>query len=132
MKRNLLLVIFLVPVLFSCHKDEFKIDPNNLLIGVWNQSDYQGNVIVYARQKGFADNPCYKFNIDGTLVERKNSGFCGTPPVSYADYNGSWTMLNDTLMQITSGYWGGTSTYKLEINLVTTDSLKVTYVFDSK
>jgi hypothetical protein len=132
MKRNLLLVIFLVPVLFSCHKDEFKIDPNNLLIGVWNQSDYQGNVIVYARQKGFADNPCYKFNIDGTLVERKNSGFCGTPPVSYADYDGSWTMLNDTLMQITSGYWGGTSTYKLEINLVTTDSLKVTYVFDSK
>ena len=131
MKRIILLLI-LLPVLFSCKKDEFKIDPDNLLIGVWNQSGYQGNTMVYSRQNDFVQNSCIKFNADGTLLERKNAGWCGTPPISYADYDGDWMMLNDTIIQITSGYWGGTMTYMLDIESVTRDSLKIAQVYDRK
>jgi len=119
-------------VLYACRKDELKIDPDNLLIGVWNYAEYQQNTIVFARQQAFTQNPAYKFNADGTLTERKNAGWCGTPPVSYADYAGTWTIVNDTLLQINDGYWGGTTSYKLDIESVTRDSLKINMVYENK
>jgi hypothetical protein len=130
MKKSLLFVLLLSPLLFSCQKDKFVVDPDNPLPGIWSQSDYVENVIVYTRQDEFTDNPCYKFNADGTLLERKNAGFCGTPPITYSDYDGSWSMLNDTIIQITSAYWGGTMTYKLDIESVTDNTLKVVAIYE--
>ena len=127
MKRLALLSVFLVFLFISCTKEEIKIDQDNLLIGIWIYSNFQDNTAIYTRDQEFTDNHCYKFNSDGTLNERKNSGWCGTPPISYADYTGSWSVLNDTLIQIKVGYWGGTMSYKLDIESVSTDSLKVQY-----
>jgi hypothetical protein len=125
MIRLSLILILLSTLSYSCSKDEIKIDPDNLLIGVWNYSTFQDNTIVYTRNQNFADVNCYKFNTDGSLVERKNSGFCGTPPISYANYTGSWTMVNDTLVKINVGYWGGTMTYKLDIEFLDSNTLKI-------
>jgi hypothetical protein len=125
MKKLYILTIILFSLLVSCTKDEIKIDPNNLLIGTWNYAGYSNNVSIYARSLSFSDNYCYQFNSDGTLVERSISGWCATPPVSYANYDGTWTVLNDTLIQIQVEYWGGTRDYKLGINSVTRDSLKI-------
>ena len=47
-------------IISSCKKDEIKIDPNNLLIGTWNYSDYQDNAMVYIRSGKFIDNRGYK------------------------------------------------------------------------
>jgi hypothetical protein len=124
MKKIYLLLFFLI-LSFSCSKDEIRIDPDNLLLGVWSYSEYQNDAAVFNRSQDFIDNHCYKFNSDGTLIERKNSGWCGTPPVTYADYNGTWTILNDTLVHVTVGYWGGTMTYKLDIESLNNSSLKV-------
>lgn len=125
MKRLALLILFLSSLLYSCKKDEIRIDPDNLLIGVWIYSDYQENSAIFARNQVFADNHCYRFNPDGTLTERKNAGWCGTPPITYADYQGSWTVLNDTLIRIDVGYWGGSMSYKLDIESLSPLSLKV-------
>jgi hypothetical protein len=125
MKRLSLILILISTLSYSCSKDEIRIDPDNLLIGVWNYSTFQENALVYTRNQEFTDINCYKFNSDGSLVERKNSGFCGTPPISYADYTGRWTMLNDTLVKINVGYWGGTMTYKLDIEFLDSKILKV-------
>jgi len=127
MKRLALLSFSLCFLFTSCTKEEIKIDQDNLLIGIWIYSDFQDNTAIYTRDQEFVDNHCYKFNNDGTLNERKNSGWCGTPPISYADYTGSWSVLNDTLIQIKVGYWGGTMSYKLDIESVSADSLKVQY-----
>lgn len=125
MKKISLILIFISSLFYSCSKDEIKIDPDNLLIGVWNYSDYQNNASIFTRSQEFIDNHCYRFNADGSLIERKNAGWCGTPPISYADYQGSWTILNDTLINIIVGYWGGTMTYKLDIESLNSNSLKV-------
>lgn len=125
MKRTSLLVVILIPLLFSCHEDEIKIDRDNLLIGTWNFSVYQDNIAVYTRSLEFSENHAYKFNPNGTLLERKIAGFCGTPPISYTNYDGSWTILNDTLLEINSEYWGGTTLYKLDVESVSENSLKV-------
>jgi len=125
MKRISVISILAISIFCSCSKNEISIDPDNLLIGVWNYSEYTDNAMVFKRSQEFKDINCYRFNTDGTLTERKNSGWCGTPPVSYADYQGSWTMLNDTLIRINVGYWGGTMTYKLDVEFLDANSLKV-------
>jgi hypothetical protein len=129
MKKALLTVSLLI-IIVACSKDNIQIDPDNLLIGVWNYSDYSGNSAVYSRSNDFNDGPCYKFNSDGTMTERKNAGWCGTPPISYADYPGTWTILDDTLIQISVGYWGGTIDYKLDIESIDSKILKVTLVYE--
>lgn len=124
MKNTSLLIILFVLLFTSCKKDEIKIDPNNQLLGIWNVSEYVGNATVYKRSTAFVDEYGYEFKSDGTLVERQNSGWCGTPPITYADYAGSWSAINDTLIQVEVGYWGGTMTYQLDIESVDAEYLK--------
>lgn len=128
MKKVFLPIIFLSFLISGCSKENISIDPDNLIIGIWNYSDYQDNTSIFTRNNEFINNHCYQFNSDGTLTERKNSGWCGTPPISYADYSGTWTILNDKLIQINVGYWGGTTSYKLNIEAVDSKSLKTSYV----
>lgn len=132
MKKIYLLLILLIPVSWSCSKDKLEIDGNNLLIGVWNYSDYKDNSAVFIRSSEFADNHCYKFNSNGTLVERKNSGWCGTPPISYADYEGTWSVQNDTIITIKVDYWGGVTTYSLDIESVNENTLEVVTLLEIK
>jgi len=128
MKKISLIITLLITLSYSCSKDELEIDSDNLLIGVWSYSDFQNNATIYNRSMEFTENHCYKFNSDGSLLERKNSGWCGTPPISYADYQGSWKILNDTLIEVVVGYWGGDMSYKLDIESVTASSLKIVYI----
>jgi hypothetical protein len=125
MKRLALPILFLSSLFYSCTKDEIRVDPDNLMIGVWIFSDYQENATIFTRNQVFTDTHCYRFNQDGTLTERKNAGWCGTPPISHADYEGSWTVLNDTLIRVDVGYWGGSMSYKLDIESLSPLSLKV-------
>ena len=125
MKIYYILTLVLCSLLLSCTKEEIKIDPDNLLIGTWDYTGYHNNMSIYTRSLDFSDNHCYRFNSDGTLVERNISGWCATPPVSYDNYDGTWTILNDTLIQIHVEYWGGMRDYKMGINSVDRDSLKI-------
>ena len=126
--KNLIIICTLLFIALGCSKDNIQIDPDNLLIGVWNYSDFNNNDNIYIRSNEFIENHCYKFNSDGTMTEKKNSGWCGTPPISYADYPGTWNIINDTLIQISVGYWGGITKYKLDIQSLDSNVLKVSYV----
>jgi hypothetical protein len=112
----------------SCTKDEIEFDKDNLLPGVWNFSGTNLNVNVYARAREFTQTHCYKFNADGSLIERNFSGWCGTPPASYSDYQGSWSVVNDTLVNVKVDYWGGKTRYNLDIVSVSADSFKVIWL----
>jgi hypothetical protein len=54
------------------------------------------------------------FKSDQSFVERKNSGWCGTPPISYGDFKGIWS-IQDSTINITVGYWGGRVDYQWKI-----------------
>ena len=130
--KKLIVIVSLLIIIAGCSKESIQIDTDNLLIGVWNYYDFSDNATVYTRSNDFVDGPCYQFNNDGTMTERKNAGWCGTPPISYADYPGTWTILNDTLIQISVGYWGGTINYKLDIVSIDSDILKASFVYEDK
>lgn len=118
MKNTSLIIILFVILFTSCKKDDTNFDPNNKLIGIWNVSEYVGNSTVYNRSTAFIDEYGYEFKSGGTLVERQNAGWCGTPPITYADYAGTWSVINDTLIQVEVAYWGGISTFQLDIESV--------------
>jgi hypothetical protein len=132
MKKNFIILILISSLFSFCTKDEIKINPNNLLIGIWDFSDYQDNAIIFTRSREFIDNYCYKFNSDGTLIERNIAGRCATPPVSYTDYRGRWTILNDTLIHLNVEYFDISGSYKLDIEAVTLNSLKIIFIGDSR
>lgn len=129
MKRSAFIILLISIIPGSCSKNDVRIDPDNLLIGVWNHSEFKDNTYIYTRSQEFIDDHCYKFNNDGTLVERKNSGWCGTPPVTYGDYSGTWSIINDTLIQVTSGYWGGSLSYMLDIESLDSETLKIVFIY---
>jgi len=131
--RRILLILILCGIFFTnCESEHFEIDTNNLLIGTWVRSDFNDQTTIYKRDDKFTDNYCYNFKSDGTLIERQNSGFCGTPPISYADYSGIWEILNDTLIRVKVGYWGGKMSYRLDIESVDQTTLKVVVLRDSE
>jgi hypothetical protein len=130
MKRILIITPLILFLLTSCSKDEINIDPGNPIIGTWTFKGYQDDVYIYERNSGFIENQCYRFEDDGSLTVRQNSGFCGTPPITYANYPGTWSVINDTLVQVQTGYWGGELRYKLDIESVDPKALKMKFVYD--
>jgi len=125
MNKKFLIFIFICSLISCCSRDEIKIDQDNLLIGIWNYSGQEVNTTVFTRSMEFADKHCYRFNADGTLIERSITGWCATPPVSYTNYTGFWTQVNDTLINVNVAFYDGMRTYKLDIEAVGTNSLKL-------
>ncbi|MFN8240779.1 MAG: hypothetical protein U0X39_08520 [Bacteroidales bacterium] len=132
MNKHILLILLAVFTV-SCQKEKITIDPDNLLLGTWQYSDYSGDMSVYTRNESFdKDKPGYTFKPDGTLVERKNSGFCGTPPITYADYDGTWVPESDSVILVNVGYWGGQMTYRLKIADINEHSLYVRHIYSEQ
>lgn len=115
MKKNAIvlfsLIIFLVT---SC--EETPVAPNGEsygivkgtgLNGVWIDPVYENEQISYSRASEFHEGLAgIAFNANGEFKERANAGFCGTPPIHYSEYDGSWAMEND-LVDVEVAFWGG-------------------------
>ncbi len=113
-------------VLLSCKKDDIRNENNlNDLIGSWVDPSYNENQIEFEKSAELKDNEYgFTFMADGEFIERKNSGWCGTPPISYADFDGTW-MINDSIINITVAYWGGEIDYRWKIVVLHDKKLKV-------
>lgn len=125
MKKISTYIIIIGLMLLSCSKKEDVKDyGDSLLLGTWSYSFYEGDLTVYTRTPDFIESDGIKFKADGTLIQRKNAGWCGTPPVTYANYDGTWSRINDTIIEIKAPYWGGTTTSRFDIEYVSSYTLK--------
>lgn len=114
----------------SCEKEKISLEADHLLPGIWTFTEYHENIMVFTRSSELINEHCYSFRDDGTLTERKNSGWCGTPPISYANFAGTWQIVNDTLINIEVGYWGGITSYKLDLEYLDPQILKFKEVYE--
>jgi hypothetical protein len=99
-----LLVIPLLALLLctSCLSTEPEI-PDPAYAGAWvyENSDPETNIRTYARRDTLdGDNSGYSFEPDGLLLFR-TSGWCGTPPLSFYNLEGSWVEIGETELRIT-------------------------------
>ena len=122
---RLIILLFAFSII-ACEKNIDNTTPeNDHLIGSWFNPQYNDSIVTFERSEGLADSEySFSFNEDNTFIERKNAGWCGTPPISYADFNGSWTK-NDSNIEISVEYWGGTADYTWKIVSIDELTLKI-------
>ena len=117
----------------ACEKEQVDLEAlgeNTGIIGTWVESGYAEDLTLL--QRGDQLDPSkygFTFKEDGTFDERKNAGWCGTPPISYETYEGSWVALSDSLIEITVGYWGGTMNYQIRIVSLGAEELRIRYLY---
>lgn len=112
---KILLLLFVISHIGCEETIEPKIDNSSPLIGSWINPQYMNTLWRYERANALQnDGPGFTLKPEGLIVERKNSGFCGTPPINYANYDGTWNK-KDSLITINVDYWGGKTDYQWKV-----------------
>ena len=108
--KKLTFALLLTLASISCQKITDPVEAGNPeLIGSWIDPQYTDTIITYTRAGDLVENQYgITFKPGNKLIERQNSGWCGTPPIVTADYEGTWTW-NDSIVNISVGYCGGTA-----------------------
>ncbi len=114
----LLLIVFTVCA-------SFKIDTNNL-IGTWV---YHGEKAAYAKQRSIPKGRCFIFKKGGKLIVRQNAGWCGTPPITYRNFEGSWELTSDSTIRLSYKNWIDTTTTEWKVSSLTKRWLKMKPIF---
>ena len=135
MKRLVLMIfpalICGIALMTGCEKQEPNLEEFDNIICCWANPVYEYDiypeaVICYERVETLpANSPSIKFLKNGTLIERKNAGWCGTPPITYSDFSGKWQIKNINNLKIDVAYLGGMEHKTWKIINVTNDSLKI-------
>lgn len=125
----------ILAVLFTASCAEMNMETallgeNADILGTWVEESLEDEVTRMARAESLAADK-YGFTIlgDGAFIERKNAGWCGTPPISYENFEGTWEALSDSLLEITVGYWGGTINYQMRIVSLDEQNLRIRYLY---
>ena len=131
MKKVLLLTVLLF--LASCEdlfREKESLGDNAEIIGTWVQAGFEEDVTLFDRS-AFLDSVKYGFIIreNGTFVERKNAGWYENSPAGYANFEGTWEALSDSLLEITVGYWGGSMSYQMRIVFLNQVRLGIRYLY---
>ena len=126
-------LLMLLGLLLSCEKatDETEqLGENATVLGTWVEDSYQDDRLWLVRAE-VLDPSRYGFTLrgDGRFIEHKNAGWCGTPPITYANYAGTWEALSDSLLEVTVGYWGGTMNYQIRIVSLDGAKLAIRYLY---
>lgn len=117
------LLIFIL-IFTSCSKDYDLEEGTSVgLMGSWTQRSVDNSVITYQKVNTLPGNDYgISFRSDHSFIERKNAGWCGTPPITYGDFSGSWT-LRDSTINIRVAYWGGEAEYQWKLISLSADQL---------
>lgn len=126
MRNYSLLLILIIPIFYACDKTEEPISGQKDLMGIWTEAQFSETTTSFKRTNTFPDtNYAMQFKADGTFIEQKNAGWCGTPPIAYKVYQGEWSISSDSIISITTSYWGGNVNYKWKILHVINETLTV-------
>ena len=119
-------LIFSLIFLTSCDYDQdLKSENAELLIGNWISPLYIDSLVQYTRAEALkVDYSGISFKSENLLIERQNADRCGTPPISYANYNGTWSKTGD-IIDISVDFWGGKVNRKWKVIAIDEKSLTI-------
>ncbi|MFD2566873.1 hypothetical protein [Pseudotenacibaculum haliotis] len=107
--------LFLMGLFVACQQNNAPtIDPNNLLVGVWGNATYDNERLTFERISSLpSDQYAVAFYADFTFIQR-TSGWCGTPPLTYSNEEGTWSS-QDELVSVNSGGYPGNFQWSIEL-----------------
>ncbi len=111
MKTGYTLIIALL--LLACQSNtDIDINSENLLIGNWVNPSYENESITFQRAASLKKNaPGVSFQKNSVFIER-TSGWCGTPPLTFYDEQGTWE-TQDSLILITNENFPGNFNWRI-------------------
>ena len=129
-KFNLIfLVIFIILFFSACDKSTLALD-SHPLYGVWVEQEWDDGIQVYRKELELdEDKHGFIFYEDGKFLEHGNSGGCGTPPISYMDFEGKWQYLDSDSIRIDVGFWAGTTHYIFKIVSLDKHKLRIKQLY---
>ena len=100
-------------LLFACQSNtQIDINPENLLIGNWVNPNYENETITFQRAASLnKDAPGVSFQENSIFIQR-TSGWCGTPPLTFYDDQGTWK-TQGSLILITNENFPGNFNWKI-------------------
>lgn len=134
--RKIFSVLAVSSLFIACNDNSVVPNLANLeaqgdLIGVWEYDSYEQindstYVDIYRKVKRIAgDQAGITFKSNGIFVSKQNAGWCGTPPITYKEYDGTYNVGSKNILDINSTYWGGKMSYKAEVIELTNRKLKI-------
>jgi hypothetical protein len=98
--KNIYFLLFVV-LITSCEINEQRkvavMDKDNLLLGNWVSPVYNEETTTFIRGASLPEESYgILFQHNGTLIER-TSGFCGTPPLTFFNVEGTFVLENDII-----------------------------------
>ncbi|MGB1205017.1 MAG: hypothetical protein ACPG5B_05185 [Chitinophagales bacterium] len=127
LKIGIILLISFSLLSFSTHRKM-----NKKIVGVWIFSDFQNAIYEYSKEKALVQNKGgFQFKKNGKMIIRQNIGWCGTPPISYGNNEGTWQKIGSSKISMQYKYWGGEIIEKWEIKCIGQQNMSVK-VLDSK
>ena len=133
--KTFLTLLILLAVFISCDDSSTITNPNltassKLLYGTWVYSSFDEYITTLKRTTNLdSSNYGFIFYENGSFLERKNSGWCGTPPISYSNYDGKWETAGKNFINIEVNFWGGVTNYRIEVISVSNNELKIKYTY---
>ncbi len=126
MNRKIFFGLITLAALFSCSKETIELDAkSSSIVGKWEKPTYSNDTLTFAKAPEKKEYEyLIQFKSDGSLMERKNAGWCGTPPIAWENYEGSWEM-KDSVIRVSVGYWGGQAKYQWKLLSVSQNQLKI-------
>ncbi|CAN0197873.1 unnamed protein product [Discosporangium mesarthrocarpum] len=102
-----LLIIITIGLSSFIIEPQERIDEEKLH-GHWTFADYkEGEVYLKKRYKFKKNKAGIEFRKNGKLVKRQNIGWCGTPPITYDNYDGKWWTNEYSEIVMKYKFWGG-------------------------
>lgn len=117
-----LFVFLLFPVLGASQAPESALE--DALLQKWVFVEADAETMTYLSSDAFKEDALgIEFLEGGALVVQQNSGWCGTPPISYAHFSGTWKRNSSSELVLEHEFWGGTTLRTLTIVTLTKDKL---------
>lgn len=121
-----LAIVFMSFLYLSC-MDQGQTEEldGHFLVGNWTNLEYESETFTMEKSKKLATNVFgYSFRNDGSLIQRSNSGWCGTPPVVTSDFQGTWRIQGEEII-IEAKYWGGISVQTWKVTPLSNKTLRI-------
>ena len=115
MKTILKSVLFLVLVTtIGCSQEmeTIPINESNKLIGHWINPIYSDSELQLTRASSLKSSEYGISFLENAECVERSSGWCGTPPLTFSDFKGSWTRTNSVLIITLDNGLNGTQNNK--------------------
>jgi len=136
MKKTLFIALSILLVIFCLNSFKPSNKKSNKLIGIWVRSEFGYLTAKYVKSDSLKENePGFEFKEDGKLIIRQNIGWCGTPPVKYGNYNGTWHFISNNTLRLNHDNWRGKVERDLKIIKLTDKNIElksITYMSKEK